>query len=241
MITVGFIALLMANLAFWQRGIRETLQNKTRTAARKQTINFWLLAGGWLAYITILSNTGVLTNMASPLRIPALVVLPVVAFIVYFFVSPTFKNLIRRFPRQMPVYGQTMRIAIELLIYGSYVQGVIPAHATFEGYNLSILVGLSAPVVGCLAFLSKSMSSRMLVAWNLAGLALAAAEMFIFVSVLLSPELCGADRAFAPAIGQMPYLLLLAVFIPSSAIMHLVSIIQTLTLAKRRAMRQFAC
>jgi hypothetical protein len=240
MLTVGFSLLMMATFAFWQRGLAVAFRKMRlgKLATRQYLVRSGLAVGGWLAYLTVLSETEVLTNMAVPLRIPVLVVLPLVGLAAYAVWSPGMRRFARFFPKQMTVYGQTMRIALELLVYGSYVQGVVPAHATFEGYNLGILVGLSAPLVGCLAFLSRSIGSRTLLAWNAAGLVLTGIELCVFVSTIISPELCGFRTGFAPDFGTMPYLLLLAVFIPSAVSMHLVSIAQILTVARRRAARQ---
>lgn len=242
MITVGFVALLIATLAFWQYGMEVTFRRKNVSTQRmrKWKLNTLLVIGGWLAYITLLSTTNLLTNTQSSFRIPVLVLLPVSGFITYFFLSNKFKVFVTCFPKMMVVYGQTLRIAVELLIYGSYVQGVIPAHATFEGYNLNIVVGLTAPVIGCMAFLSKTLPSKTLVLWNIVGMGFLAVEMFVFMATLLCPELCGLEHTFSPEFGTMPYLLLLSVFIPSSVFMHLISIAQTLISAKRRALRQYA-
>ncbi len=240
--TVGFVALAMAILAFWQHGMVETLRKKRLNESRiqKHTRNFWLVAGGWLTYVTILCNTDLLTTAPSHLRVPILVVLPILGLLAYSFRNNRLAVFAKYFPRTMAVYGQTLQIAVELLIYGSYVQGVIPAHATFEGYNLSILVGLTAPVIGSMAFLSKTLSPKTLIAWHIAGLSALGVELVIFMITLLCPELCGLEHTLAPEFNTMPYALLLSVFIPSAAFMHLISISQTLTLIKRKAMRQYA-
>lgn len=242
MITVGFVALLIATLAFWQHGMKATFRKKNENSqrVRRWKRNTILAVLGWLGYITLLSTSNILADMESPLRIPILVLLPVTGFLTYFFLSNKFKVFVMYFPKPMTVYGQTLRIAVELLIYGSYVQGVIPAHATFEGYNLSILIGITAPVVGCMAYISKTMSTQTLVGWNLLGLGLLAVETFVFMTTLICPELCGIEHTFAPQFGSMPYLLLLSVFIPSAAFMHMVSIAQTVIPARRKIQRQYA-
>ncbi len=239
--TVGFVALAMAILAFWQHGMEETLRKKRLPALqiRKQKRNFWLVACGWLTYVTVLSHTNLLTNAPMPLRVPALVVLPVLVMITYFFWANKFDAYNKYFPKPMAVYGQTFRIAIELLVYASYVQGVIPAHATFEGYNLSIVAGLTAPVIGSMAFLSKTISPKTMIAWNIAGLALLAGELFIFLTTLLCSDLCKFEHTFAPEFNSMPYVLLLSVFIPSSVFMHMISIAQALTSLKHKAIRHY--
>ena len=64
-----------------------------------------------------------------------------------------------------------VRIPVELVLFGLFVQGAVPQLMTFEGRNWDILVGLTTPVVYYLAFRKNVLGTKSLLLRNIVGLA----------------------------------------------------------------------
>ena len=111
-------------------------------------------------YLFILSATGVLDNFGLPPRLVLLIVMPAVAGIVFFSGRKSFRVILQRTSLHLPVYLQSFRIMVELLIYGAFLQGVFPERATFKGLNYDILVGISSLIMGVLVQTAQSGSNR---------------------------------------------------------------------------------
>ena len=79
----------------------------------------------------------------------------------------SFQPLLQKTGLHLPVFLQSFRIIVELLIYGAFLEGVFPQRATFEGLNFDILVGISAPVIGWLILKKRIGFKKGLLIWNI--------------------------------------------------------------------------
>lgn len=206
----------------------------TRVSEQKQfKTKVALVLAAWLAYISILSLKGVFTNASLPPRIPLLLVLPAFLFFIYFFTNIKFKKIIDAVPAAMPIYSQSFRIVVELLIFGLFLEGLLPKAATFEGYNYDIVIGITAPLLAFFMLAKGKSNNWIVLAWNFAGLT----TLLIVVSILLSsayfPALWNQTESILPkGLGIFPYTFLAGLFMPLAVFMHLLSIIKT-----RKSMR----
>lgn len=229
MIKAGFILLtiLMALLVFIgitnvaSRTMTETGRLKrfrTRTA---------LFLTGWLVYVTLLSFTGVFASLSLPPRIPLLLVLPAFTFMAYFFRSNRFTAIINATPASWLIYAQSFRIAVELMLAGMFMHGLLPKAATFEGYNYEIVIGITALLVGYFGYIRHSFSSTFILLWNVAGLCTLATVVFIIISYAYNPVMWpGADSHFIEHFGAFPYTLLAGFLMPLAVFMHIFSIVK---------------
>jgi len=118
----------------------------------------------------------------------------------------------------------TIRIAVELVLYGLYLHRWVPKLMTFEGGNLDILSGLSAPVVYYFAFVRGRMNSRWLLVWNFICLGLL---LNVVVKAMLSAPGDLQRLAFDQpniAIQRFPFLLLPGFVVPVVLFAHVVTI-----------------
>lgn len=118
-----------------------------------------------------------------------------------------------------------VRVPVEIVLFQLYLQGMVPELMTFEGWNLDILAGLSAPFIGYL-YLKNKISPRLMIAWNLAGLLLVS---FILVTGILSAELPIQQLAFDQpnrALAYFPFILLPAVIVPLVLWTHITDILK---------------
>jgi hypothetical protein len=186
-----------------------------------------LLLTIWLGYITIASLAGVFAYSGMPPRIPLGLIVPAFSFIGWFFVSGRFKNFIAAMPASWLVYSQFFRVAVELLLFGLFTQGVLPVSATFEGYNYEIVIGITAPVVGYLCITKRILPAWVLLLWNIAGLCTLAAIVFIIISHAYLPALWTDGKVKIEELGTFPYTLLPGFLMPLAVFMHIFSIVKS--------------
>jgi hypothetical protein len=200
-------------------------------------LSWWLTPGrhpgrimlaitGWVALLGLLSLEGVFANFKSlpPRILPALLV-PLVTGIL-FLRSPAARALLARTPPQWPVYLQSFRIAMEIILWLLYLQHRAPVIMTFEGRNVDILVGLTAIPVGYLCFVRKAWPARVALWWNLAGI-------LILLNVVVHAQLSTPSpfRVFVTDppltfIAYWPYILLPGFLVPLAWLGHAASLIQ---------------
>lgn len=221
MLVPGFYLLLAVLLAALYFGL------KNAQASSKSLRWFGIGAAAWLCYVAGLASTGFFQVLTLPPRFPIFLVIPAFAFIGWFFLSGRAGYLLQAVPKHQPIYLQSFRIAVELLILGIYKKGFATYEPTLEGYNFDVLMGLSAPLVAWLVFSKKILPENLALVWNYIGLLALANVVFIFISLLVKPQLWGYDATpVSPEFGTMPYLLIPAVYMPLAVFLHVFSIRQ---------------
>ncbi|MBK9017345.1 MAG: hypothetical protein IPM82_26655 [Saprospiraceae bacterium] len=221
MLVPGFYLLLSALLAVLFIGL-----NNARVST-KSLGWFGIGAAAWLCYIAGLASTGFFQVFTMPPRFPIFLVLPAFVFIGWFFWSGRAEHLLRAVPKHQPIYLQSFRIVVELLILGMFKKGMATYEPTLEGYNFDMVMGLTAPFVAWLVFNKKWLPEKLALIWNYIGLLALANVVFIFISLFVKPQLWGyAETPVSPEFGTMPYLLIPAVYMPLAVFLHVFSIRQ---------------
>ena len=67
---------------------------------------------------------------------------------------------------KMLTWLHIVRIPVELVLLWLFQNGQVPELMTFEGRNFDILSGLTAPLIIYFGFIKKSLSNKMIIAWN---------------------------------------------------------------------------
>jgi hypothetical protein len=193
---------------------------------RKFNIKAVVILAVWLVYVGLLSLKRVFIVATLPPRIPLLLVMPPFLFFLYFFTNSKFKKIINAAPLTLPVYFQSFRIGVELLIFGLFLSGQLPKAATFEGYNFDIAIGITAPIIAFL-YAKGKMNRALLLLWNLAGLATLLAVVFILLTYAYFPSFWHQAESILPkSIGVFPFTFLAGFLMPVAVFMHVFSIIK---------------
>ena len=238
MIKAGFIilTLIMASLVY--AGLT-TVSHRTISdlRTRKQfRLNTFLVLVGWLTYVSTMSMSGIFLSASLPPRIPLLIVLPFYAFMIWFFRSSRFRDIIASTPASWLVYSQSFRIFVELLLFGLYLNKILPQAGTFEGYNFEILTGTSALVIGYLGFTRKVLPPVFIQIWNYIGIASLTTVVFILITHAYYPGLYShPDPLRMDRFGIFPYTLLAGFLMPLALFMHFFSIIKAKNSRKEMA------
>ncbi|MGZ3872052.1 MAG: hypothetical protein ACXVJD_04005 [Mucilaginibacter sp.] len=134
-------------------------------AARSQRA-LLILVAIWLVLQAALSLSGFYQHTSGlPPRFALLIFPPVVLILITVFRNSTFdmKKL---------ALVHVVRVPVELVLYGLYLHHAVPRLMTFEGGNLDILSGLSAPFIYYFGFVKPRIPRGWLIAWNMVCLAL---------------------------------------------------------------------
>lgn len=122
----------------------------------------------WLTIQAILSFWGIYTDYPEsiPPKIILFGVIPALITIVIIFGTRKGKLFIDRLSMQMLTYVHIIRIPVELVLYGLFLNGAVPELMTFDGRNFDILAGITAPLVGFFGIGQNKMGKFSLLAWN---------------------------------------------------------------------------
>ncbi|UFH54061.1 hypothetical protein [Spirosoma sp. KNUC1025] len=178
----------------------------------------WLGALAFLAYYHFFQNLS-----AKPPHFLLAIGLPLL-LIAGLAVTTKGRALTSTLPLSTLTLLHTVRVPVELTLYGLYVYQQIPQLMTFEGRNFDILAGLTAPVVSYFAFRQKRLSARGLLLWNILSLGLV---LNIVVQAILSAPLPFQQLAFdQPNVGilKFPYIWLPGYIVPAVLFGHVIAI-----------------
>ncbi len=170
-------------------------------------IIIWSLLQSCLAYSGFYQNT---TDI--PPRF-GLVLIPATAFIIYGLLPNQQKWFIEHRNSTIATFLHSVRVPVELCLFGLFTYKMIPELMTFEGWNFDIIMGISAPIIGLLLYRQRA-NKTLLILWNILGLILVSS---IMIMGILSAELPFQQLAFDQpnrAVLYFPYILLPAVIVP---------------------------
>ncbi len=127
-----------------------------------------------------------------------------------------------------------IRIFVELVLYGIFVAGTIPAVMTFGGRNFDIVAGFTAPLVYYFVFV-RGASQKLLLAWNVLSICLLFNIIGIaFLSLRTPLQRFGLDQPNV-GLGYVPFCWLPAVVVPIVLLSHFLALRRLLSPADQLA------
>ncbi|WP_316795143.1 hypothetical protein [Pedobacter agri] len=174
----------------------------------------------------LLSLMGIYKNYPDsiPPKIILFAVIPALFAIVLMFNTRKGKLFIDCLSMQMLTYIHLIRVPVELVLYGLFLNGAIPELMTFEGRNMDILAGITAPIVGFFGISKSKMGKTSLLVWNFVCLGLL---LNIVINAILSApspfQQFGFDQPNV-AILNFPFSWLPAFIVPLVLFAHLAAI-----------------
>jgi len=180
----------------------------------------------WLAVQTGLGlNEFYLVTDTIPPRF-AVAVIPPVLLIIGSFITKRGKAFLDKLDTKWLTLLHTVRAPVEMVLFWLFVQKYVPELMTFEGRNLDILSGISAPLIFYFGYVQRKLGRNMLLVWNFVCLAL----LFnIVIHAMLSAPSPFQQFAFdQPNVGVLyfPFIWLPSFVVPAVLFSHLVSIRQ---------------
>ena len=202
------------------------IRTASKPMGRKSTGAILLAISLFLIIQALLSVSGVYKNYPDsiPPKIILLAVIPAILAIVLIFNNRKGKQFIDCLSMQMLTYIHLIRIPVELVLYGLFLNGAIPELMTFEGRNMDIFAGITAPIVGFFGISKIRMGKTSLLVWNFVCLGLL---LNIVINAILSApspfQQFGFDQPNV-AILNFPFIWLPAFIVPLVLFAHLAAI-----------------
>jgi hypothetical protein len=185
-----------------------------------------LLILGWMIIVAVLSlkEFFLVTDTVPPRFL--LAVGPPLIFVATLFASRKGRRFIQQLDPKMLTILHIVRVPVEITLYYLFINKLVPEVMTFEGRNLDILSGLTAPLIYFLVFNKQWLGRKALIVWNVACLLL----LFNVVihAVLAAPTVMQQIEFDQPNIGVMyfPFAWLPACIVPLVLLSHLASLYQ---------------
>jgi hypothetical protein len=224
-IAMAFITLLTVFLFF-------------KAAGKSSTVLLILCA--WLLVQAIIGLSGfyTVTNVLPPRFL--LCILPPILFIAFLFATKRGRAFIDKLDTKTLTLLHVVRIPVELTLWGLFIYKGIPQLMTFEGRNLDILAGITAPAAYYFGFIRKTLSRRLLLIWNFACIALLANIVTLAIASAPFPFQQLAFDQPNVAVLYFPYVWLPACIVPLVLFSHLASIRQLLIKQARNSTDRFS-
>jgi len=206
-------ALVTATGSAWRR------QGSTSGRSTRAAALVGVLGAAWMGTTWWLAATGVLQRWD---RVPppfGLLLISIVALAVLIVVSPIGTGIARTIPLWMLVGVQAFRLPLELAMHAMAERGIMPPQMTYTGRNFDIVTGTTAILVAAL-LLAGSAGRRLVLAWNILGLALLA--NVVVIAILSTPifRLFGDDHLNV-FVTYTPFVWLPAVMVLAALAGHL--------------------
>ena len=216
-----FIAIVISVLAFLGYAINQAVTEKKTLAP---FISIALLLG-WILFVSILTLNDFFLDYSFPPRLFFFLAVPT-GFMVILFAYPKSREFLQRMPLTTLHYIHIVRVPVEMVFWWLSVCLLIPKELTFEGSNLDIISGISAPFAAVFMVGNKSKNRVGAVIWNLLSLGLLI--HIVIKAINYSPYFFTPENSEVGNTGifLFPYILLPTFVVPAILFSHFVSLYQ---------------
>ena len=167
----------------------------------------------WTVIVSALSLSGFIGDFSKfPPPISIALILPLIG-IIWVTRTHTMREILLHVPQQNIIRLQSFRVFVEILLWMLFLENLLPVQMTFEGRNLDVLSGLTAPLIVWL-FHTRKISNTGVIIWNLICLGLL---LNIVVTAILSmptPFRVFMNEPANTIVAAFPIVLLPAFLVP---------------------------
>jgi hypothetical protein len=156
-------------------------------------------------------------------------IFPTLFVIAWLLLAPAGKQFTAALGTKWLTQLHVVRIAVELVLYGLFINAYIPEVMTFTGANYDILAGLTALPVAYLTFEKATNNKRLLLIWNFISLCLLI--VIVILATLSAPtpvQQLGLEQPNV-AILYFPFSWLPTIVVPIVLYSHVAVIYQVIT------------
>jgi hypothetical protein len=227
LIQIGFILLTFGSFTLLFLEIKKGINHTAWPSERKTKIVSLFLAGLilWILFVSIWSIVGRMSDFSIfPFNMMPILVFPMIAILVFTF-SKTGKEILLQIPAENIIKLQAFRFFVELLLWALYLENQAPIQMTFEGRNMDVLSGISAPIIAALLAKQK-ISKTGLVLWNIACLIMLINIVTIAILSMPAPLRIFMNEPANTIVTQFPISWLPGMLVPLAYGLHFLSLRQ---------------
>ena len=231
---VFLVLLVVTVLWLLKRGCYQVLLRMNKEQKQAAKISLYLLAGSvlWLIITGLIAFSGFFTNFERlPPRI-ALAMVPPIVFSVFLLFSKRFSIFLKNLPEAWPIYLQSFRFPLEVILWLGFLGGSIPFQMTFEGFNFDIIVGLTAYMAGFLFFGRNRYRRLEAIIWNIFGLVLLVNIVSIAIVSTPSPFRIFMNEPANRIVAYFPFIWIPGFLVPLAFALHVFSLKQLIMMSK---------
>jgi hypothetical protein len=182
----------------------------------------------WIVLIGVLSGLGFFRVTDSLPPRPVLILLFSIASAILISRSRAFSEILSVTPLSWPIYIQSFRVFVELILWQGYCSGLLPVQMTFEGNNFDILSGLLALPAGWIIDRNPSLARGIGISYNVVGMLLLINILAIAVLSMPTSLRYFENEPANVIVGEFPFIYIPAVFVVLAIFMHVFSLRQLL-------------
>ncbi len=224
-IQIGFALLGLVSIGLLYNEIRKAV-NSSQDLINSRFLpiaSFGII--GWVLFVSIWSISGVMADFSLfPFNVVLVLIIPFLS-ILYFTLSKIVKEILSRIPIEKIIQLNAFRLFVELLLWALYLENQVPIQMTFEGRNLDVLSGLSAPVIAFL-YTKGKISKTGLMVWNLLCLGLLLNIVLTAILSMPTPIRIFMNEPSNTIVTQFPISWLPGLLVPVAYALHFFSIRQ---------------
>jgi hypothetical protein len=223
-VTVVFVLTTLLTIGFLFHSFRDLRTSRLARGLITFAIPFWLILTAFLAIGGFYSHFEYL-----PPRVAVFGVLPALLFIAAFFAF--FRPFIKRLSLRTLTLVHVVRMPVEVVLFWLFQSGLVPRVMTFEGRNLDILSGISAPLIYFVTFRRTGQNNTLLLAWN--ALAVISLINIVVTAITSFPspiQRIGVDQANV-GLSEFPFIWLPTIIVPTVLFAH-VAVLWRLLISK---------
>ncbi len=200
----------------------------TDDSSRQWSTIVAILLSFWLALTGILAQNGFFLQFSNMPPRFLIAILPPFFIILLTIALPSWRNTVRQIPITSLTYLHIVRVPVEIFIWWVFLEGYMPEIMTFEGKNLDIIMGISAPFAAIFLVGFKAKNRYGAIGWNIIGLLLL--TNVVAHAILSTPfpfQQFGFEQPNV-AVFYFPYIWLPAFIVPAVLFCHVASLVQLL-------------
>lgn len=204
-------------------GVRRCMQATGAPRANRAVLLVGVGMAGWLGGIAVLALAGVFTHfeqLPPPIGPPLVLAL---GFTVWMAWNKRVGTWVDALPLYALIWPQAMRIVVEVVLYLLGEAAITPPQMTWEGLNLDVIAGLTAPLIAWAAFGGGRQVRWLGIVWNVIGLGLL---LNIVTIAILSTPTFAVFEAENTFIAYWPLVWLPTFVVPAALLMHVLSLRQ---------------
>lgn len=187
--------------------------------------NFLFVAIGWTLLQTALGLCGIYQDTQTiPPKLMLLGIFPTLVFLAATFFTAKGRQFIDNINLQRLTFFHSIRVPVEIVLTLLFHQGLVSEYMTIEGTNFDLFSGITAPIVGYLAFRTTNENKKLLLVWNVICLLLLLNVVITAVFAFPSPFQKLAFDQPNIAVLYFPFNLLPSVIVPTVLFGHLAAI-----------------
>ena len=222
-----FAITTVLTLVLFYFAVKDAALDHAKTTARNVFFGMsaWLILQAALALADVYNTD----TQTVPPKLALFGVLPTLFLFLGLFFTEKGRVFIDALSLQRLTFLNIVRIPVEIVLYGLFLQKTVPELMTFAGRNFDILAGLTAPMMTYFVFVKPKLSKKTLLIWNVLALGLL---LNIVVNAVLSAPTPLQQFGFEQpntAILNFPISWLPTFVVPVVLFGHLVSIRRLMT------------